>query len=94
MRSIKPERLSLEAELKADIATLSDIARVKLGTLRHYQVMLLILRRRNKPCPPHARCRLLFECRVERSARHTTLGTIEVNWKTLADLQHDREGRA
>lgn len=91
MNTIKPKRLTLEAELKADIATLSDIARVKLATLRHYQGMIITLRRGNQPCPPHARWRLLFECRVERRAHQETLGTIAFDRQMLADLQREQE---
>lgn len=84
MKSIKPERLTLEAEFNADIAMLSAIAEVKLATLRQYQAMLVTLRRGNKPRPHFARTRLLFECKEERCACLDTLEAIAVAKESFA----------
>jgi hypothetical protein len=94
MKPLKQSRLTLEAELKADIATLSALADVSLKTLRQYQTMLVTLRRENQPCSIFARCRLLFVCREAREAYKEASRTIASNRKTLAKLQHAREGRA
>ncbi len=93
MSSIKPERLSLKAEIKADIATMSDIANVSLATLRQYQTMLITLRR-EKPCPRWGRSRLLFVCREARHAYQEASETIAIARKTLDAMPRDREGRA
>ncbi|HHQ4559213.1 TPA: hypothetical protein ACSP1Z_003000, partial [Aeromonas hydrophila] len=57
-----PDFSALQAEVEADIATLSAIAKVKLATLRQYQRQLLTLREARLPAPKYALCRLLFEC--------------------------------
>lgn len=94
MKSLKPSSLTLEAELKADIATLSDIARVKLTSLRQYQTMLVTMRRGNKPCPKYAIYRLLFECRVERRARLYELEALAAAKDNFAKWYKSEEGSA
>ena len=94
MKILKLSRLTLEAELKADIATLSAIAEVSLKTLRQYQTMLVTLRRENQPCSIFARCRLLFVCRDARNAYQEASRTIAAERLELVDRQRDREGRA
>lgn len=87
MKSLKPSSLTLEAELKADIATLSDLANVSLATLRQYQTMLITMRR-EKPCPRWASHRLLFACKEARHAYLEASRTIAEEQQTLAYLQH------
>ncbi len=94
MSAIKQERLTLEAEIKADIATMSDIAEVSLRTLCQYQSLLVTMRRENHPCPLWARQRLLFVCREAREAYKEASRTIASNRNELAKLQHAREVRA
>ncbi|MGL5225127.1 MAG: hypothetical protein ACRC8Q_07405 [Aeromonas sp.] len=91
MKSIKQSRLTVEAELKADTATLSDLAKVSLKDLYQYQIMLVTLRSENKPYSIFARCRLLFVCREARKAYKEASRTIASNRKQLAILQHARE---
>lgn len=94
MSALKPERLTLEAEIKADIATMSDIAEVSLRTLCQYQSLLETMRRENHPCPRWARQRLLFVCREARTAYQEASETIAIERQELVDLRLDREGRA
>lgn len=93
MKSLKPAFLTLEAELKADISTLSDLAEVSLKTLRQYQNMLITLQR-EKPCPRWASHRLLFVCKEARHAYQEASRTIAKEQLTLAAMQHAREGSA
>ena len=86
MTANTPNFSALQAEVEADIATLSSIAKVKLATLRQYQHQLLALRESRLPKPKHARCRLLFECREERRARIEALDTVAHQERYLAHL--------
>lgn len=81
-----PDFSALQAELEADIATLSAIAQVKLATLRQYQRQLLALRESRLPKPRFPRCRLLFVCREERRARIEALDTVAHQERYLAHL--------
>ncbi|GAB5991292.1 hypothetical protein [Aeromonas enteropelogenes] len=81
-----PDFSVLQAEIEADIATLSAIAKVKLATLRQYQRQLLALREAHPPRPRFPRCRLLFECREERRARIEALDTAAHRERYLAHL--------
>lgn len=81
-----PDFSALQAEIEADIATLSAIAQVKQETLRQYQRQLLALRDARPPRPRFTRCRLLFECREERRARLDALDTISCQERYLANL--------
>lgn len=81
-----PDYSALQAEVEADITTLSAIAKVELTTLRQYQRQLLALREARLPRPRFARCRLLFACRVERRARQKVLDTIAHQERYLANL--------
>lgn len=94
MSAIKPGRLSLEAELKAELATLQDIAEVKLTSLRQYQTLLVTMRRGNKPCPKYAIYRLLHECRVERRARLYELEALAAAKDHFAKWYKSEEGFA
>ncbi|HDU8489724.1 TPA: hypothetical protein RG418_000662 [Aeromonas hydrophila] len=84
-----PDFSALQAEVEADIATLSAIAKVKLATLRQYQRQLLTLREARLPEPKYALCRLLFECREERRARIEALDTVAHQERYLAHLCGD-----
>lgn len=81
-----PDFSAMKAEVEADIATLSAIAKIKLATLRQYQRQLLALRESRLPKPRFPRCRLLFECREERRARLDVLDTIFCQERYLANL--------
>ena len=80
---------ALQAEVEADIAALSFIAKVKLTTLRQYQHQLLALRKARLPRPRFPRCRLLFVCREERLARIEALDTVAHQERYLAHLRCD-----
>lgn len=84
-----PDFSALQAEVEADIAALSAIAKVKLATLRQYQRQLLTLREARLPAPKYALCRLLFECREERRARIEALDTVAHQKRYLAHLRCD-----
>ncbi|WP_429180364.1 hypothetical protein [Aeromonas salmonicida] len=81
-----PDFSALQAEVEADIAALSAIAKVKLATLRQYQHQLLALRESRLPKPRFPRCRLLFECREERRDHLKVLETIAHQEQYLAHL--------
>lgn len=84
-----PDLSALQAEVEADIATLSAIAKVKLATLRQYQRQLLTLREARLSAPKYALCRLLFECREERRARAEAIVTAAIQAQRLAHLLRD-----
>jgi hypothetical protein len=84
-----PDFSALHAELEADIAALSFIAKVQLETLRQCQRQLLALREARLPAPKFALCRLLFECRWTRRDRMKTLDTIAHQERYLAHLRCD-----
>ncbi|MGL5841189.1 MAG: hypothetical protein ACRCYK_05190 [Aeromonas hydrophila] len=86
MTANTPDFSAQQAEVEADIATLSAIAKVKLAALRQYQHQLLALRKARLPKPRFPRCRLLFECRVERRARLEALDTAAHQERYLAHL--------
>ncbi|MDM5142625.1 hypothetical protein OB959_23025 [Aeromonas bestiarum] len=86
-----PDFSALQAELEADIATLSAIAQLKLATLHQYQRQLLALREARLPKPKFALCRLLFECRWERRARQKALETISHQELMLVNLRCDEQ---
>lgn len=86
MHNNQPDFSARQAEVEADIATLSAIAKVKLETLRQYQHLLLVLRKAHLPKPRFPRCRLLFECREERRARQEALETVAHQERYLAHL--------
>ncbi|MGL4756713.1 MAG: hypothetical protein ACRCXB_30550 [Aeromonadaceae bacterium] len=94
MSAIKPERLTLEDQLKAELATLQDIAEVKRTSLRQYQTLLVTMRRGNKPRPKYAIHRLLFECRVERRARLYELEVLAAAMTKYAKWYKSEEGCA
>ncbi|HDT5893000.1 TPA: hypothetical protein QHC12_002182 [Aeromonas hydrophila subsp. hydrophila] len=94
MSAIKPERLTLEDQLKAELATLQDIAEVKRTSLRQYQTLLVTMRRGNKPRPKYAIYRLLFECRVERRARLYGLEALATAVTQYAKWYKSEEGSA
>jgi hypothetical protein len=81
-----PDFSALQAEVEADIVSLSAIARIKHDALRHYQRQLLALRSARLPSPRYARGRLLFECREERRARLYALDTVAHQERYLAHL--------
>jgi len=94
MSAIKPERLTLEDQLKAELATLQDIAEVKRTSLRQYQTLLVTMRRGNKPRPKYAINRLLFECKVERRARLYELEVLAAAMTQYAKWYKSEEGCA
>lgn len=86
MHNNQPDFSALQAEVEADIATLSAIAKVKLENLHQYQRQLLSLREARLPRPKFALCRLLFECREERRDHLKVLETIAHQEQYLAHL--------
>lgn len=94
MSAIKPESLTLEDQLKAELSTLQDIAEVKRTSLRQYQTLLVTMRRGNKPRKKYAIYRLLFECRLERRARLYELETLAAASASFAKWYKSEEGKA